>query len=222
MRHRETRRCKRRIEPDWQPTAPMRSSRSAGGLSQRAVLELLAEGEPVPIKCVAAAAGMSASRAGRLLHALGAELDEEGRLIGLGLTLRPTQHRIELKRRTLYTWCALDTLIFPRFLGPARVESPCSATGTPIQLTLTPERIEVIAPPRRSSRSAGHSAVSGARRSARASASTSTSSVRPMPRRPGWKSIPRPRSCRSQTPSSSPPGSPTRRMAPGPQGRFDR
>jgi alkylmercury lyase len=36
------------------------------------------------------------------------EYDGDGRIIGQGLTLSPTPHRLELTGEQLYTWCALD------------------------------------------------------------------------------------------------------------------
>jgi alkylmercury lyase len=39
--------------------------------------------------------------------------------------------------RTLYTWCALDTLFLPELLGaPARIRSTCPETGEAISLTV--------------------------------------------------------------------------------------
>lgn len=45
------------------------------------------------------------------------ECDSHGRILGRG-DLVPTPHRFELAGQTLYTWCALDTLIFPTILRP--------------------------------------------------------------------------------------------------------
>jgi alkylmercury lyase len=51
-------------------------------------------------------------------------------------------------RGALWTWCALDTLIFPAVLGStARIESPCHATGTPIRLTVGPAGVTDVDPP---------------------------------------------------------------------------
>jgi Alkylmercury lyase/MerR family regulatory protein len=56
----------------------------------------------------------------------------------LGLTLNPTPHRFELNERVLFTWCALDSLMFPGLIGQtAQVQSPCASTGTPIGVTVT-------------------------------------------------------------------------------------
>lgn len=41
------------------------------------------------------------------------ELDEQGRVVGMGITLNPTPHHFEVDGTNLFTWCALDTLIFP-------------------------------------------------------------------------------------------------------------
>ena len=75
------------------------------------------------------------------------EYDDEGRLVGLGLTLRPTEHRFLIEGRELYTWCALDTLIFPGILGVrAEVKSACHATGSPIQFEVGPEGVRRLDP----------------------------------------------------------------------------
>ncbi|WP_207957562.1 organomercurial lyase [Streptomyces sp. YIM 98790] len=76
------------------------------------------------------------------------EYDADGRITGYGLTLNPTAHRYETDGRTLYTWCALDTLIFPAVLGhTARVTSPCRATGEPVRLTVAPQGPTGVDPP---------------------------------------------------------------------------
>jgi len=67
------------------------------------------------------------------------EYDEQGRIIGSGLTLRPTPHRFEIDGRQLYTWCALDTLVFPTILGrTAHVVSPTPGSGELVRLTVDP------------------------------------------------------------------------------------
>jgi alkylmercury lyase len=74
--------------------------------------------------------------------------DEDGCIVGAGLSLLPTPYRFEVNGHVLYTWCALDTLIFPVWLGrSAQVSSACPATGTPIHLRVSPERLEHVDPP---------------------------------------------------------------------------
>lgn len=75
------------------------------------------------------------------------ERDELGRIVGAGLTTRETQHSFEVGGRKLFTWCALDTLIFPIVIGAsARVSSPCAATGAPVTLDVTPEGVRASDP----------------------------------------------------------------------------
>jgi alkylmercury lyase len=111
-----------------------------GGLF-RPLLVLLARGEPVSVGDLTAATGLSATEVDAMLADLpDLETDEQGRVVGSGLTQRPTPHRFTVAGRQLYTWCALDTLIFPTVLGQAAtVESPCHSTGAPIRLTVDPE-----------------------------------------------------------------------------------
>jgi len=50
--------------------------------------------------------------------------------------------------RTLYAWCALDTLLCPMLLDrPATVESGCAATAVPIRLVVTSTGISELDPP---------------------------------------------------------------------------
>jgi alkylmercury lyase len=84
---------------------------------------------------------------GRLEQA-SAERDEEGQLVGLTLTLRPTRHRVIVDGRTVYAWCATDTLMFPVILGrPTIVESACPQTGRAIRSELMPDAVRSLDPP---------------------------------------------------------------------------
>ena len=109
---------------------------------------MLSRGNPVRVEEIAAAAGRpNADRAAlaESLEAAGIEFDAEDNVVGAGLTLVPTQHRLEVEGRTLYTWCALDTLIFPILLGrPARVESTCTVTGSIVRLYGTPAGVGTL------------------------------------------------------------------------------
>jgi alkylmercury lyase len=63
------------------------------------------------------------------------------------MTTRPTDHRFVVADRTLYTWCATDTLLFTAILGqPTTVESTCPATGEPIRIELTPHAVLFVTP----------------------------------------------------------------------------
>jgi alkylmercury lyase len=132
-------------QPGGQPTVPGDPGREALGL---AMLRRLAEGEPLTLDTLASDTGqpVEAIRAELLRHG-DIEYDQAGRIVGNGITLRPTPHRFEIDGRELYTWCALDTLVFPAMLGVcARVESPCRATGQAIHVDVEPDRISSVEP----------------------------------------------------------------------------
>ncbi|TPU14004.1 organomercurial lyase MerB [Acinetobacter baumannii] len=113
-----------------------------------ALLRQLAMGGPVSREKLAGALGWSGARVATVLEqAPGTEYDDEANIIGLGLTLRETPHVFEVDGRRLYTWCALDTLMFPALIGKtARVTSRCAATGRPITLTVAPEAVLHVEP----------------------------------------------------------------------------
>jgi alkylmercury lyase len=131
-------------------TAPMRTTGGEAFLEiVPPTLDLLARGKPVsPEEIAAAAAGKSPEEVRAALDRFpSAEWDEQARVVGLGLTLRLTPHRLELEGRTLFAWCALDALLFPVLLGrPATIESPCRGTGEPVRVKVTPAGIETVEP----------------------------------------------------------------------------
>lgn len=114
----------------------------------RPLLDLLAKGEPVTADDLAAATGRSVEEVHHTLAAMpDTEFDDDGRVIGWGITLRATSHRFEIDGRQLYAWCALDTLMFPFLLDrPARVESPCYKTGAPVRVTVEPDGVTSVDP----------------------------------------------------------------------------
>jgi alkylmercury lyase len=131
-------------------TAPMRAT--GGRVFLEIVpptLDLLARGKPASPEEIAAASGKSPEEVRAALDRFpSAEWDEQGRVVGLGLTLQLTPHRLELEGHTLFAWCALDTLLFPVLLGrPASIESPCRGTGSLVHIEVTPAGIEAVEPP---------------------------------------------------------------------------
>ena len=119
-------------------TAPMRTTGGRTFLETvPPTLDLLARGKPASPEEVRAALDRFPS----------AEWDEQGRVVGLGLTLQPTPHRLEMEGRTLFAWCALDSLLFPILLErPASIESPCRGTGELVHIEVTSAGIEVVEP----------------------------------------------------------------------------
>lgn len=104
----------------------------------RVALRLLADGAPVAASRIAQATGQTVHEANgwlQQMHAAGYELDDEGRLVGAALTLRPTAHRFRVRGNGLYAWCGFDTLLLPILLNePAEISATCPATGQPIRL----------------------------------------------------------------------------------------
>jgi len=110
----------------------------------------LLEGRAIPIEEAARLLGCPAAEVEGRLSLLPAkvERDEEGRIVGFGLTLRPTRHVFVVDGRRLYTWCALDALLFPILLDrEAQVMSPCVTTGVPVSMKITPKGIFDVMPP---------------------------------------------------------------------------
>ena len=117
---------------------------------QRAAVTLyreLAKGSPVSATELAAALDVPVESAKDLLGRDSIRglvyPDEEGNVLGFaGLAATAMPHRLHLDGRTLWTWCAWDSLFIPEILGEeAQVESRDPQTGGTIRLTVTPEGV---------------------------------------------------------------------------------
>ncbi len=63
------------------------------------------------------------------------ERDDEGHIVGLGLTHNPTAHEVTIGGARKWTWCAMDALIFTIVLNtPIAVSSTAPESGTVIRL----------------------------------------------------------------------------------------
>src|SRR5919106_4720597 len=112
-------------------------------------IRLLAEGEPVSPARIAEVSGVPLDQAEAALRGVGdIEWTADGRIEGFGLTRRPTPHRMRIGEADLYTWCAMDTLIFAASLDrPVQIESPDGATGEVLHLETDGRRIVAADPP---------------------------------------------------------------------------
>jgi alkylmercury lyase len=131
-------------------TAPVRTAAGEAFLEiVPPTLGLLARGKPASPEAIAAVADKSPEEVrGALDRFPSTEWDGQGRVLGLGLTLRLTPHHFEVEGRTVFAWCALDALLFPVLLKrPASIESPCRSTGELVRIEVTPAGIEAAEPP---------------------------------------------------------------------------
>jgi alkylmercury lyase len=112
------------------------------------LVRLLGEGQPVSPAHLAATLNMAEDVAARYLHGLpDAEFDESGNIVGWGISLRPTSHQFAINGHSLFTWCALDTLMYWSLLGvSAQVASLCPVTELRVQLTVTDNGVIGLAP----------------------------------------------------------------------------
>lgn len=113
------------------------------------LMRLLAHGNPVSVEDLATTTGRTVDEVrDGLAAAPDTEYDDRERIVGQGLTLRPTPHRFTVAGQELYTWCALDTLVFPALIeATASIESTSPASGRPIHLTASPDQVTDIEPP---------------------------------------------------------------------------
>ncbi|WP_141566489.1 organomercurial lyase [Pseudonocardia sp. N23] len=78
------------------------------------LLRELAAGHPVTVEGLGRVSGRGVVEVRDGLGGLSdTEYDETGAVLGHRITLRETPHRFTVDGQALYTWCALDTLIFP-------------------------------------------------------------------------------------------------------------
>lgn len=123
------------------------------GVARAAFRRLLEEGAPIAREELAAVAGVDLPAVQealtRLKNAGRAEFDGDQRLIGVfGLTLLPTAHRLTLRGRTYYVWCAFDAVGIPAALGESAVaSSSCAGCGKGLEIVITagvPPRLSCV------------------------------------------------------------------------------
>ncbi len=110
---------------------------------------LLAAAEPVSPEQIARRAGLPIDQVNAVLKNWpGVFLDANRQVVGFwGLSLQETAHRFEVNGKTLYGWCAWDTLFIPALIGSAaKITSSCPVTGKEIRLTVSPEGVESVSP----------------------------------------------------------------------------
>jgi alkylmercury lyase len=109
----------------------------------RPIIQQVARGKPVTKADLQVSLHLSPDELERrLAHLPDTEFDQQGDILGWGVTLLPTSHQFQLDGKVLYTWCAFDTVLFPPSLQrSAQVQSSCTQTGHPITFVATPEGV---------------------------------------------------------------------------------
>jgi alkylmercury lyase len=112
------------------------------------LLRLLTHGLPVTAQSLAHATSRDAAVVRAVVPTLrGVEVDGEGAVIGWGVTLTPTPHRLLSEGTELHVWCALEALYLPTVLGsPVSLSSRCPATGQPVLLEVAPTTASTTTP----------------------------------------------------------------------------
>jgi len=107
--------------------------------------KLLLEGKPVSPDRIGAYLHLTQKEIADLVE--GAELDEDGNVVGFGLSIVPTPHSYQIDGRQFYVWCAFDAIMFP-FLHKSTVmiESSDPISGEQVRLTSTPEGVRDVNP----------------------------------------------------------------------------
>lgn len=114
-----------------------------------AAIRLLGNGQPFGPETLAARVDLPVDEVARYLdEQLMVQRDNHGHAIAFaGLTLRPTSHTIHVDGRTLYAWCALDTLFLPELLGsPAQIHSTTPDSGETVSLIIDGTTVRDVSP----------------------------------------------------------------------------
>jgi hypothetical protein len=119
----------------------------------RAALHAILRGEAVDRGGLVAATGFTSNKVGALLEGLskrGLVVVEpnSGRVVGSwGLSLPPTEHRLNIRGRELHAWCALDAVGIPAGLGEdATIASRCHLCGARLNVAMVDGCVSHVAP----------------------------------------------------------------------------
>ena len=120
--------------------------------SQRVAVKLyrlLGEGNPVPVDYLAKTLNLLGETVSKVLSRHLVFYDDQRAVIGFGgLTVAEMPpHLFRVEDRTLYTWCAWDSLFIPGILRKAaHVTSRDPIARSPISLTVAPDGVKDVNP----------------------------------------------------------------------------
>jgi len=110
---------------------------------------LLSEGDAVPLEHLTECSGMPLADVKTMLQNWpGVFYDDNHRIIGFwGIAVSKTSHHLGVNGKTVYTWCAWDTLFIPELLNATvHINSHCALSGDEIKLAISPKGIESAQP----------------------------------------------------------------------------
>ena len=130
------------------PTIELLAERWSGAGPLLPGFALLAQGRPVTVAEIAAAAGVDISQVESSLEAARCERDSRGHLIDLyGLTLTPTHHRLTIGNKILFGCCALWAHVIPKLVDARiKIESVDPYRHESIRLLVSADGIESATP----------------------------------------------------------------------------
>lgn len=107
------------------------------------VYQMIMTGSPIPFAQFSRLLNVSCNEAEEIARLYG-ERNDKAEIIGfLGLTLAPTQHKLILRDKVVFSWCAADTLLFPAYLSfAAKVESTDPVSKELVQLSINEDFLE--------------------------------------------------------------------------------
>jgi len=111
-------------------------------------------GKPASLEKLAAEARVTVEQAAEIVKSLADQgtvvCNAPGNIVGSwGLSLHPTPHRLRMKERDLYTWCAEDAVGIPAaFQEDATIASACFRCGQPIRVEMRAGTVRFASPPR--------------------------------------------------------------------------
>jgi alkylmercury lyase len=121
---------------------------------RKAAFRAILDGEAIDRVSLGVATGFTPEKVDALLDELterGLVVIEpdSGRVVGSwGLSVVPTDHRLRIRGRELYTWCALDAVGIPAGLGEdASIVSHCHLCGALVNIEMVAGQVAQAVPP---------------------------------------------------------------------------
>jgi alkylmercury lyase len=120
---------------------------------RKAAFHAILAGEAIDCAGLVATTGFAPEKVDALLdeltgRGLAVVEPDSGRVVGSwGLSAAPTDHRLHIRGRTLYTWCAEDAVGIPAGLGEdASIASRCHQCGAPVNVEMVAGRVSRAVP----------------------------------------------------------------------------